>query len=361
MCSIIKDILSYVFAVKNALTQKIVASAIILAIVVSVTTLAIYAPSFNAISEIVCPQDGSLYVLTPVGTRSENFNWVCLRCGHHWTKTYPEDIYNEWRDKFLEPAFVRDYALLYLRLVRQRTIADPLTLSWTGGRETPQGIVGYETYVYRASGIIVTIGYPVVLPENTSYKIKVEFKGQTLWEGELHRREFLEPDITPREDLKTVYDYYGGVGVFEKGIHVIATSCDPLTFNMTGDVYWQILKRSVTVKASTEGFISIIVSRGDHSTGGYTIQIKSFSWLESYPVKLRFEVNFTDPGEGVYVTEAFTNPLVLVPIGKLSPGEYVVEVHIDQYILTFDEQGRPVYTLLQTFREELWTQKFVIE
>jgi len=346
-------------------TRKAIILILILAIVGSAATLfASYSLSSAPESKIVCPKDGSPFVWTPIGSKSENFNWVCLRCGHHWTETYPEKLYESWRNEFLEPSFVRDYTLLYLRTVRQWNIADPLTLDWTGGRDTPEEIVGYETYVYRASGIIVTIGYPVVLPENTSYKIKVEFKCQTVWEGELFRQEFLESDQPSQNDLGVIYDYYGGVGVFEMGIHVIATTHDPTSsttgFETVNDC-WRLLMEKEIVKASTKDFISIIISRGDHPTGGYTIQVKTFRWLESYPVKLRFEVNFTDPGEGVMVTEAFTNPLVLVPIGKLSPGEYVVEAHIDQYILTFDEQGRPVYTLLQTFKEELWTQKFVIE
>ena len=349
------------------MTQKTVTSVIILAIIGVAIAFGIYALSSNDASssnntgEIACPNDDSPYVWTPIGTFSENFNWRCLQCGRTWTKTYDEDVYQSWQNAFLEPDFVRDYTLLYLRTVLQMDIPDPLTLDWTGGRETPEETLGYDTYVYRTGGITVTIGYPVVRPEDTIYKIKVEVGELTIWEGQLHRREFLEPD-----SIQAVYEYYGGVGLFDKGIHVDATNGNPLirqacaTFEIAND-YWQQLKEHVTVKASTEDFISIIISRGDKPTGGYTIQIKSFSWLESYPVRFRFAVDFTDPGEGVAVTEAITNPLVLVPIGNLSPGEYVVEVHIDQYILTFDEQGNPVYTLVETLKEEIWKQTFVIE
>jgi len=264
----------------------------------------------------------------------------------------------------LEPSFVRDYTLLYLRAVLQMDVPDPLALAWTGGRETPEGILGGEYYVYRAESTVVAISFPVVLPENTIYTTRVEVKGETVWEGRLHRRLFLESVQPPQNGFKTIYEYYGGVGIFEKSIHVIATSQDPTTLAEqyeTMNDYWRWLREKETLKASSKDFISIIISRGDYPTGGYTIQVKSFSWLESCPVKLRFEVNFTDPGEGVSVTEAFTNPLVLVPIGRLSPGEYVVEVHIDQYILTYDKEGRPVYTLLQTLKEEVWTLTFIVE
>jgi hypothetical protein len=165
-------------------------------------------------------------------------------------------------------------------------------------------------------------------------------------------------------DLNKIYDFYGGVGLFDRGIHVIATKNNPLSFKDDFSFinsYWQLLKENKTTIASSEDFISIIISRGNFPTGGYTIQVKSFSWLESYPVKLRFQVNFTDPGENVIVTQASTNPLVLIPLGKLDSGEYTIEVNIISYILTFDQQGNPVYTQLQTFKAEIWTETFVIQ
>ena len=344
---------------------KLATLMVILAIVGSIGTFFLFSglPAASE-NEIVCPENGSPYVWTAIGSRSENFNWRCLQCDYRWTKTYREEVYQSWRNASLEPPFVRDYTLLYLRTVLQLNVPDPFTLDWSGGRETPEGILGYEDYVYRADGIFVSIGYPVVLPENTVYRIKVEVKGESVWEGRLHRRQFFESVAPPQNEFRTVYEYYGGVGIFEKGIHVIATSQDPTSlageYEIVND-YWRWLKEKQTLRASSEDLISIIISRGDYPTGGYVIQVKSFSWLESYPVKLRFEVNFTDPGEGVFVTEAFTNPLVLVPLGKLSPGEYVVEVHIDQYILTYDKEGRPVYTLLQTFKEEVWALTFIVE
>jgi hypothetical protein len=261
----------------------------------------------------------------------------------------------------LEPAFVRDYALLYLRTVLELKLPDPLTLNWTGGNATPYCLLGYETFVYQSGDLTVTVGYPVVLPENTEYTITVEMDGATVWKGTLLRRQF-ESSLPFEGEPEAVYDYYGGVGVFERGIHVIVTDQDPsLPTDEVMDDYWQTLKEHEATTASPEDFVSLIVSRGDYPTGGYAIQVKKFSWLESYPVKLRFEVNFTDPGEGVAVTEALTNPLVLIPLGRLDPGEYEVQVHVDAYILTFDANGKPVYTQILTFREELWTLKFTVE
>jgi len=345
---------------------KVVAALIVAAVICSAgATLALTGITSVSENSVVCPEGAhdisGLYVLTPVGSRSENFLWVCLRCGYSWTQSYAEDEYVAWRDTFLEPDFVRDYALLYLRTVLELKVSDPLALNWTGGRATPLDLLGYETYVYESGDLTVTVGYPVVLPENTEYTITVEMDGATVWKGTLLRRKF-ESSLPFYGDPETAYDYYGGVGIFERGIHVIVTDQDPsLPMDEAVDGHWRMLKDHEATMASPEDFVSLIVSRGDFPTGGYTIQVKSFSWLESYPVKLRFEVNFTDPGEGVAVTEALTNPLVFIPLGRLDPGEYEVQVHVDAYILTFDANGKPVYTQILTFREELWTLKFIIE
>jgi hypothetical protein len=355
---------------EKGMTSRLVTSILIIVIIGSVGTAfaldnLLSAPEGDASEgEIVCPEDGSIYIWTPIGSYSENFNWICLQCGHRWMKIYPDDVYQAWLNTFLEPSFVRDYMLLYLKMVLRLDVSDSLLLDWNGGRETPEGIVGYETYVYRAGGIVVNVGYPVVRPDQTVYRIKVEVQGQTVWEGELQRRQFLTALPPQQGDFTAIYDCSGGVGLFDRGIYVVATSENPLKLAPAFEVvneFWQNLKEHTTVKATTDDFISIIISRGDYPTGGYTIQVESFSWLESYPVKFRFHVNLTDPGEGVIVTQALTNPLVLIPIGNLDPGEYVVEVHVAQYILTFDEQGNPVYTQLQTFKEEVWTLSFVIE
>jgi hypothetical protein len=166
-----------------------------------------------------------------------------------------------------------------------------------------------------------------------------------------------EPEVP--DSMEYFYDYYSSVDLFERGVYFVATSQDPLSQLPRSDLpksYWELMHDNVTVEATDQDFISILVCRGDFSTGGYTLAVEAFSWLESYPVKLRFQVNFTDPDEGVIVTQAFTNPTLLVPIGKLMHGEYKVEIHIVSYILKFDDQGNPIYRPIMTFKEEVWTE-----
>ena len=171
------------------------------------------------------------------------------------------------------------------------------------------------------------------------------------------------PNGSTPTDSNYVYDFYGGVDLFSEGIHVLATSQDPRTLFEEFEVsnnYWKMLLEAETTQATDQDFISILLSRGDKPTGGYTIQIENFAWLESYPVKFLFQVNFTDPGEDVATTQALTNPLVLVPIGKLTPGNYNIEVPIAQYILNFDEKGNPDYTQILTFAPVIWEQSLTI-
>lgn len=161
------------------------------------------------------------------------------------------------------------------------------------------------------------------------------------------------------------YENYGGLGLFEEGIYVVATDTDPLALYESEettdlDNYWRLLKGNVTEKASTIDFISILISRGDFSSGGYIIQIKSQVWLESDPVVCFFTVNLTDPGEGVAVTEALTSPLALVPIGNLSAGKYVARAHIDRFILTYDPLGKPLFRPVMTLLEEVWETGFEV-
>jgi len=199
---------------------------------------------------------------------------------------------------------------------------------------------------------------------NSGSKIEVTLQASP---GEASRSVIVDgsagPDVPDAPEVpdspEYAYDYYSSVGLFERGVYFVATSEDPLTQLPRSDLprsYWELMHDNVTVEATNQEFISILVCRGDFPTGGYTLAVEAFSWLESYPVKLRFQVNFTDPDEGVLVTQAFTNPTLLVPIGKLSPGEYKVEIHIVSYILTFDDQGNPIYRPIMTFKEEVWTK-----
>jgi len=71
-------------------------------------------------------------------------------------------------------------------------------LTWEGGRATPEGLVGDETFQYTAEDWMVTITYPVVAPENVVYHIVVANPTTGFqWEGELDAERYLTETAAP--------------------------------------------------------------------------------------------------------------------------------------------------------------------
>ena len=67
---------------------------------------------YGVVEEVKCPYCGSIYVWTPIKTRSENFLWKCLTCGKSWYKTYSEAAYHRWLER--TPIIVKEVALRYI-------------------------------------------------------------------------------------------------------------------------------------------------------------------------------------------------------------------------------------------------------
>ena len=120
---------------------------------------------------------GGLYAIGALGASPENATW-------QWPK-----------DNLPTTEYVRDYTLHYLRDVKNmKSLPDPLaTTSWTSEDITPKGILGYTTLVYKNSGTVITIGYPIVAPDNMIYNITVESNGKTVWQGQLFQGQFTTP------------------------------------------------------------------------------------------------------------------------------------------------------------------------
>jgi serpin B len=84
-----------------------------------------------------------------------------------------------------DAAGARDVALLYIA-EKYSDQAPPSDLTWGGGRTTPEGLVGSETYEYVAGDWEVTITYPTAAPEDVIYRAMVVNHATGFqWEGEL--------------------------------------------------------------------------------------------------------------------------------------------------------------------------------
>ena len=68
---------------------------------------------------------------------------------------------------------IRDEAIQYMKAKHPETAQFMKDLYWSGGRATPPGLVGAETYEYQAKGWIVTIKYPVV--PNPEYSVTADY------------------------------------------------------------------------------------------------------------------------------------------------------------------------------------------
>jgi predicted small lipoprotein YifL len=96
-----------------------------------------------------------------VSNESSGFEWEGRVDGSGRVPEAPEDA-----------LLARDQAFLY---VSEDYDVSGLGggLAWQEERLTPEDIVGGETYQYSAGDWVVTVAYPVVLPENTIYEISV--------------------------------------------------------------------------------------------------------------------------------------------------------------------------------------------
>lgn len=79
----------------------------------------------------------------------------------------------------------RDQALAFVR-DRYGDKAPSADAQWAERRMTPQGLLGAETYQYTAQDWVLTISYPVVLPELTTYRVVLANASTGFqWQGEV--------------------------------------------------------------------------------------------------------------------------------------------------------------------------------
>jgi len=83
---------------------------------------------------------------------------------------------------------IRNSIMNYIASKHPETATYMTNLVWTGGRTTPENIVGAETYMYFSSGWNVTLSYPVV--PQPIYQVSADYKAQgisipirIIWQG----------------------------------------------------------------------------------------------------------------------------------------------------------------------------------
>lgn len=120
------------------------------------------------------------YPVIPNPTYTLTANYSSQTVTVDWTGTYQNRTLIETSQNItvlsapVTQEQVRDLTMAYIKAQHNETAPYLRSLLWTGGRTTPEGILGTETYSYQSSGWNITIQYPVV--PNTIYSITAQYR-----------------------------------------------------------------------------------------------------------------------------------------------------------------------------------------
>ncbi|MCL4435240.1 MAG: hypothetical protein M1503_07395 [Thaumarchaeota archaeon] len=105
-----------------------------------------------------------------------------------------DEVRNQTRSSNLNPLmyYLADSSLSYIGQKHPETASKiPEGVAWQGGRETPSGTVGHETYRYQGEGWTVTIEWNVVSPKNLVYTVTATHDS-LVWKGDIQRGNITE-------------------------------------------------------------------------------------------------------------------------------------------------------------------------
>jgi hypothetical protein len=114
---------------------------------------------------------------------------------------------------------------------------------------------------------------------------------------------------------------------------VVKKAAQPSTFSVSDDM-------------------NLVVFRGVFSTGGYGIDINR---VERQGNEFIVYANYTDPGKEMVVTQAFTQPTAIIPVGKLEKGNYKASLKVTKEIE--EKEGKKI---IET-EKELNSLEFKVE
>jgi len=130
---------------------------------------------------------------------------------------------------------------------------------------------------------------------------------------------------------KPVIDYYalnGYAGAAGEGLYLLPGGLEEVKTALP-----QLVKG---VEEQRKSFspgenLSIVVFRGVFSTGGHGIDIERVDVKDNV---INVHAVYTDPGPGMIVTQAFTQPAAFIPLGRLGRGAYEIRLLVTRKLLT---------------------------
>ncbi len=131
----------------------------------------------------------------------------------------------------------------------------------------------------------------------------------------------VEPEVLSVEPLVDYHFLGGYTGRGEGGFYVIAGDVEAVRQELMS-----ILAGSPPrSRFSRDENLNLVVFRGVFPTGGYGIKIDG---VERTGNEFVVHATYTNPEKGAIVTQAFTQPTAVVPLGKLPPGAYSAELYV---------------------------------
>lgn len=132
-------------------------------------------------------------------------------------------------------------------------------------------------------------------------------------------------------DVQPVIDYYplgGFTGAAEEALYIIPGDAASVKAMLREIV---IDKQSPRTTFSEDDPLNIVVFRGVFSTGGYDVRISKVLFDGT---TFAVYATYSDPGGGMMVTQAFTQPTAIIPLGKMEKGSYQVKLIVTKEVVT---------------------------
>jgi hypothetical protein len=138
-------------------------------------------------------------------------------------------------------------------------------------------------------------------------------------------------------EVNPVIDYYplGGYAENSDGVFAVLKGSIPEVKESLKDI---VIKKAAQPSAfSVDEDLNLVVMRGVFNTGGYGISIER---VERQANMFTVYATYTDPGEGMMVTQAFTQPTATIAIGKLPENSYEAKLKVTRIVKS--EEGAKI-------------------
>ncbi len=175
----------YFLSLRSGLTKIVVASLIVIVASISV------AISYCAITQLFIQNNSAMPTASPIPTVSPTPTATFPIAPTPTPTPTPTSSANPTPTPTPEltiPEKILNSIMYYIEVNHPETTQFMKNLIWTGGRVTPQNIVGAETFMYYSQGWNVTINYPVI--PNAIYNIVADYSTTSIgipyriiWQG----------------------------------------------------------------------------------------------------------------------------------------------------------------------------------